>query len=55
MHVLRDNGEDGDWGYMANYYSLWVSLCWLYFLCLSHAVSLQITSLAEACYAYDCL
>ena len=34
---------------MANYHFVWVSLCLLYFLCLSHAVRLQIASLVQAC------
>ena len=49
----RDIGESCTKGqslhrrwWSANYHSLWVSLCLLYFLCTLHEVSLQIASLA---------
>ena len=55
-HKSRDIGEsctkmtasteDDDWRITANYHSLWVSLCLLYFLYTFHEVSLQIASLA---------
>ena len=45
MHVLKDNKEYDGRRIMPNYHSFWMSLCLLYFSCLSHAVSLQTASL----------
>ena len=45
--------EDDDRRITAIYYSLWVSLCLLYFLCTFHEVSLQIASLGQAKLIYS--
>ena len=39
--------EDDDRRITANYHSLWVSLCLLYFLCTFHEVGLQIASFSS--------